>query len=80
MGQFKYWLEKLQVPSDAGLSTAELMLTNDDLRPGEISQIRLSTRFPLSYPLLGAIALSASCLLLEVIGRENSLNANTRHM
>lgn len=75
MGQFKYWLEKLQVPTDPGLSTAQLMLTNDDLKPGEISQIRLSTRLPLSYPLLGAIALSASCFLPEFIGRKNNMNA-----
>jgi hypothetical protein len=31
----KYWLGKFQVPTEPGLSTAQLMLTNDDLRPGE---------------------------------------------
>ncbi|KAJ5557377.1 hypothetical protein N7494_001292 [Penicillium frequentans] len=35
MGQFKYWLGKLQAPTEPGLTTAELMLTNDDLRPVE---------------------------------------------
>ncbi|KAJ6007219.1 hypothetical protein N7522_005570 [Penicillium canescens] len=33
--QLKYWLGKAQVPTDPGLSTAQLMLTNDDLRPVE---------------------------------------------
>ncbi|KAJ6105011.1 hypothetical protein N7486_003700 [Penicillium sp. IBT 16267x] len=32
MGKLQYWLEKLQVPTEPGLSTAQLMLTNDDLR------------------------------------------------
>lgn len=35
MGQWKYWLGKLQAPTDPGLSTAQLMLTNDDLKPGK---------------------------------------------
>ncbi|KAJ5806703.1 hypothetical protein N7474_010295 [Penicillium riverlandense] len=35
MGQFKYWLGKLQVPTEPGLSTAQLMLTNEDLKPVE---------------------------------------------
>lgn len=34
MGQLKYWLGKVQVPTEPGLSTAQLMLTNDDLEPG----------------------------------------------
>ncbi|KAJ6090069.1 hypothetical protein N7467_005285 [Penicillium canescens] len=33
--QLRYWLGKAQVPTDPGLSTAQLMLTNDDLRPVE---------------------------------------------
>ena len=35
LGQLKFWLKKLQVPTEPGLSTAQLMLTNDDLRPGK---------------------------------------------
>ncbi|KAJ5657279.1 uncharacterized protein N7484_000928 [Penicillium longicatenatum] len=35
MGQLKYWLGKLQAPTEPGLTTAQLMLTNDDLRPVE---------------------------------------------
>jgi hypothetical protein len=35
MGQLKYWLGRLQAPTEPGLTTAQLMLTNDDLRPGE---------------------------------------------
>lgn len=35
LGQFKFWLSKFQVPAEPGLSTAQLMLTNDDLRPGK---------------------------------------------
>ncbi|KAJ5357088.1 hypothetical protein N7517_011697 [Penicillium concentricum] len=33
LGQLKFWLNKVQVPVEPGLSTAQLMLTNDDLRP-----------------------------------------------
>ncbi|KAJ6137072.1 hypothetical protein N7471_003558 [Penicillium samsonianum] len=35
LGQLKFWLNKIQVPAEPGLSTAQLMLTNDDLRPVE---------------------------------------------
>ncbi|OQE27289.1 hypothetical protein PENSTE_c004G06874 [Penicillium steckii] len=35
MGQWKYWLDKIKTPTDPGLSTAQLMLTNDDLKPVE---------------------------------------------
>ncbi|CAI7604541.1 unnamed protein product [Penicillium discolor] len=35
LGQLKFWLSKVQVPAEPGLSTAQLMLTNDDLRPVE---------------------------------------------
>lgn len=53
LGQLKFWLSKVQVPAEPGLSTAQLMLTNDDLRPGKsmaniflehsISEIMIST-------------------------------------
>ncbi|KAJ5982857.1 hypothetical protein N7481_004956 [Penicillium waksmanii] len=33
MGQWKRWIGKLQAPTDPGLSTAQLMLTNDYLKP-----------------------------------------------
>ncbi|KAJ5613309.1 hypothetical protein N7510_006503 [Penicillium lagena] len=36
MKHVKHWIGKLQVPTEPGLSTSELMLTNDDLRPGEM--------------------------------------------
>jgi NCS1 family nucleobase:cation symporter-1 len=36
VGQLKVWIKKIQVPVEPGLSTAQLMLTNDDLRPGKI--------------------------------------------
>ncbi|KAJ5083314.1 hypothetical protein N7456_012741 [Penicillium angulare] len=35
MGRLRYWAEKLQAPTEPGLTTAQLMLTNDDLRPVE---------------------------------------------
>ncbi|KAJ6024824.1 hypothetical protein N7540_005621 [Penicillium herquei] len=35
MGAFKHCVRKLQVQTEPGLSTAQLMLTNDDLRPVE---------------------------------------------
>lgn len=35
LGQLKFWLSRVQVPAEPGLSTAQLMLTNDDLRPGK---------------------------------------------
>ncbi|KAJ5638719.1 hypothetical protein N7528_001109 [Penicillium herquei] len=35
MGAFKHYVGKLQVQTEPGLSTAQLMLTNDDLRPVE---------------------------------------------
>ncbi|KAJ5755713.1 hypothetical protein N7533_005256 [Penicillium manginii] len=33
MGRFKKVIEKIQAPTEPGLSTAQLMLVNDDLRP-----------------------------------------------
>lgn len=33
--KLKSWLKKIQVEQDPGLTTAQLMLTNDDLRPGK---------------------------------------------
>lgn len=35
MSKLKWTLDKLAVPHEPGLSNAQLMLTNDDLRPGE---------------------------------------------
>lgn len=35
MGWFSYGVKKLQVQTEPGLTTAQLMLTNDDLRPGK---------------------------------------------
>lgn len=35
LGQLTFWLRKAQVPVEPGLSTAQLMLINDDLRPGK---------------------------------------------
>ncbi|KAJ5184040.1 hypothetical protein N7492_001656 [Penicillium capsulatum] len=34
-GQAKYWIGKVQVQTEPGLTTSQLMLTNDDLRPVE---------------------------------------------
>lgn len=36
MSKLKWILDKVAVPHEPGLSNAQLMLTNDDLRPGEI--------------------------------------------
>lgn len=36
MSRIKQLLEKLEVANEPGLSNAQLMLTNNDLRPGEI--------------------------------------------
>lgn len=36
MARIKEWVEKLEVPSEPGLTNTQLMLTNHDLRPGEI--------------------------------------------
>ncbi|KAJ5191458.1 uncharacterized protein N7498_010443 [Penicillium cinerascens] len=38
MGQFNYWLRKLEVSTEPGLSTAQLMLSNEDLKPVEKEQ------------------------------------------
>lgn len=35
MSKLKWILDKVAVPHEPGLSNAQLMLTNDDLRPGE---------------------------------------------
>lgn len=35
MARMKRWVEKLEVPSEPGLTNTQLMLTNHDLRPGE---------------------------------------------
>lgn len=35
MGIFRRAFQALQVPTEPGLTTAELMLTNDDLKPGK---------------------------------------------
>ncbi|KAF9886344.1 hypothetical protein FE257_011603 [Aspergillus nanangensis] len=35
MARLKQWIEKVEVPSEPGLTTAQLMLTNKDLRPVE---------------------------------------------
>lgn len=68
MGQFKYWLGKIQVPTEPGLSTAQLMLTNDDLEPGMDRRISILsspippfTLLPLEHPsLLAGIQLSGT--------------------
>ena len=36
MSRIKQLLEKLEVANEPGLSNAQLMLTNNDLRPGEV--------------------------------------------
>lgn len=36
MGHVKHGIRKIQVQTEPGLTTAQLMLTNDDLRPGMI--------------------------------------------
>lgn len=35
MSKLKWILDKVAIPHEPGLSNAQLMLTNDDLRPGE---------------------------------------------
>lgn len=39
MGRFRKAIEKIQAPTEPGLSTAQLMLVNDDLKPGKKIQI-----------------------------------------
>jgi hypothetical protein len=39
MGRFRKVIEKIQAPTEPGLSTAQLMLVNDDLKPGKKIQI-----------------------------------------
>ncbi|CAI7649533.1 unnamed protein product [Penicillium viridicatum] len=46
LGQLKFWLSKIQVPAEPGLSTAQLMLTNDDLRPGECVTLMIAAIWP----------------------------------
>jgi hypothetical protein len=41
MARIRRWAEKLKVPSEPGLSNAQLMLTNEDLRPGEIRTVAI---------------------------------------
>lgn len=41
MARIRRWAEKLKVPSEPGLSNAQLMLTNEDLRPGEIRTVTI---------------------------------------
>lgn len=36
MGSFKKLVKKAQAPTEPDLTTAELMLTNTDLQPGEM--------------------------------------------
>jgi hypothetical protein len=70
--QLRYWLGKAQVPTDPGLSTAQLMLTNDDLRPGETNLSNI-TRFYLvksidsSLPIAKLQTLSCSKLVAPLI-------------
>jgi hypothetical protein len=45
MGRFKKVIEKIQAPTEPGLSTAQLMLVNDDLRPGKKMRIIQSPHF-----------------------------------
>lgn len=47
MPRVKKWIEKLEVTEESGLSNAQLMLTNPDLRPGETEQ---HTYLPISLP------------------------------
>lgn len=42
MGQFKWILDKLAVEHEQGLTNAQMMLTNSDLRPGETHHSRIS--------------------------------------
>lgn len=39
MPRIKEWIEKLEVPTEPGLTNTQLMLTNRDLRPGEIMKL-----------------------------------------
>ncbi|KAE8147710.1 permease for cytosine/purines, uracil, thiamine, allantoin-domain-containing protein [Aspergillus avenaceus] len=39
MPRIKQWVEKLEVSSEPGLTNTQLMLTNHDLRPGEIIEL-----------------------------------------
>ena len=39
MPRIREWIEKLEVPTEPGLTTTQLMLTNRDLRPGEIMKL-----------------------------------------
>jgi NCS1 family nucleobase:cation symporter-1 len=41
MSNLKWVLDKVAVENEAGLSNAQMMLTNSDLRPGETSYIRI---------------------------------------
>lgn len=50
--KIKWALEKAAVHNEPGLTTAQLMLTNDDLRPGETaSEVNLgfASPMPLSF-------------------------------
>lgn len=40
MEKLKWTLDKLTVHNEPGLTNAQLMLTNDDLRPGKINRMR----------------------------------------
>jgi hypothetical protein len=52
ISQLRYWLGKAQVPTDPGLSTAQLMLTNDDLRPGETNLSNITRFYLVINPLI----------------------------
>jgi hypothetical protein len=45
MSRLKWILEKAAVSNEPGLSNAQLMLTNEDLRPGETETVSKARHF-----------------------------------
>ncbi|THC96548.1 hypothetical protein EYZ11_003992 [Aspergillus tanneri] len=55
MARLKQWIEKLEVPSEPGLTNTQLMLMNYDLRPGERKRDR-SLHWPtIAHPTLSSL-------------------------
>ncbi|CAG8126486.1 unnamed protein product [Penicillium salamii] len=79
--KLKSWLKKIQVEQDPGLTTAQLMLTNDDLRPafansGRLPVISLSLTFEL-FALVDPDRRQWGWLNFVAFWIADSLNVNT---